>query len=98
MSGPLVNGGRLETEWPRILDTLLRWGTDIYVLDDKAFYGDEASGYSAPQDAVGTFFYDSRPEQEHLQGPFDGSISYLSTGTNNSPTYRDYVLSWFENH
>ncbi len=98
MTGELTTGGSLISEWTRIFNNLLKWGTDIYVLDDAGHFGGEASGYSAPEGATGTFKFDPRPYQEHWQGPFDGSISALSTGTNNSPSYRDYVLSWFENH
>jgi hypothetical protein len=104
MTGNLIDGGNLATEWPHILNTLLGWGTDIYVLNDidQAGTGGEASGYSAPSGATGEFWYDDQSDpstgQEHWQGPWGGPISYSSTGTNNSPAFRDKVMSWFDNH
>jgi len=62
------------------------------VVDAAAYYGDEASGYIPPADAIGTFHFESRPEQEHWQG------GNLGTGTNNSVEFRKYVFNWFSNN
>jgi hypothetical protein len=95
MTGPLVNGGNLEERWPDILNTLILWGTDVYVLNDSTRTSSQVAGYSAPSaQNAGRFWYDDQPQQEHWSGPWSTEISYLNNGTNNSPSYRDKVLDW----
>jgi hypothetical protein len=89
MTGKMSDGRDLSQEWRGILDNLLINGVDVYIVDDKASFGDEASSYTPPDGATGSFFFDSRPSQEHWQGGYPG------TGTNNSPSFRDYVFNWF---
>ena len=95
MSGTMTDGRDLAQVWPGVLDSLLIWGTDIYILDDKAQYGNEASGYQAPPDAIGTFHFESRTDQEHWDGGLDGN---LGIGTNNSAEFKAEVFSWFASH
>jgi hypothetical protein len=92
MTGEMPDGSDLAKMWPEILDNLLSDGADVLIVDDAAYYGDEASGYQPPIGAKGTFSFESYPDQEHWQGGYPG------TGTNNSPEFRSYVLSWFQNN
>ncbi len=92
------DAGIIDNEWPNILNRLLQWGTDIYILQDEANYGDRPANYNAPPSASGTFFFDSRPLQghwrtEHLENP-----PRPGTGTNNDTEYRNYVLNWLNNN
>lgn len=86
MTGNMTDSGTLLETWPVVLDNLLLWGTDIYILRDDANFGDKASVYSAPVGASGTFFYDDRPNQSH------------TTFTNNSESYKNEVYNWFSAH
>ncbi|HUN24422.1 MAG TPA: RHS repeat-associated core domain-containing protein [Anaerolineales bacterium] len=89
-----------------ILNTLLTWGTDIYILDDLTgdpkdvtnILGDPASPdantYLPPSSAKGTytFLYKDIP---HWDG---GKPGQYGIGTNNSVTFRDEVLAWIRNY
>ncbi len=92
MTGKMTDGRDLAKEWPEVLDNLLVWGTNIYILEDKAAYGGAAAGYKAPPNATGRFHFEYRPSQEHWQGGYPGN------GTNNSPEFRADVYSWFAAH
>jgi len=92
MTGNMTDSGTLAERWEVVLNNLSMWGTDIYILDDMAGGGGDASGYSVPSGATGTFYFDLRLDQEHWQGGYPG------TGTNNSITFKDYVFSWFSSY
>jgi YD repeat-containing protein len=95
MSGLMTDGRNLAQEWPSVLSGLLVWGTDIYILDDKAAGGGEANGYQPPANATGTFYFVQRLEQEHWDGGLGGQ---LGIGTNNSEAFKTEVISWFNSY
>jgi hypothetical protein len=110
-TGQMTDGRDLAKEWPTVLGSLLTWGTDIYILDDRACGGGNANGYQAPSGANGTFHpefrsisgndcdaqakIDDKSGQEHWDGGLSGS---LGIGTNNSATFKTEVYNWFDAH
>jgi hypothetical protein len=94
LSGTMIDGSSLaETHiWTAVFNRLLDNGIDIYALNDSAAGGNESSSYQPPVNASGSFIYVDRPTQEHWQGGFPG------TGTNNSRTFRQEVLDWFNSN
>ena len=93
MTGLMTDGRDLAQEWPGVLNNLLMWGTDIYILDDKADGGGQAGGHVVPSNATGTFHFEQRLEQEH----WDGGYPY-GEGTNNSVAFKNEVYTWFDAH
>jgi hypothetical protein len=88
----------IDSEWTNILDRLLIWGTDIYILEDSAHYGDKPKSYQTPTGATGTFKFDSRPTQGHWQAEHMETPPRPGTGTNNSLEFRSYVMGWLRDN
>ncbi len=82
----------LENHWQEILDYLLLNGVDIYIVDDWADYGDEASGYQEPDGSIGTFEHVFE-NMEHWVNPNGTGIS-----VNNSEDVLKRTLDWFNSH
>jgi len=74
MTGKMTDERDLAKEWPEVFDNLLVWGTNIYILEDKAAYGGVAAGYKAPPSAIGRFHFEYCPRQEHWQGGYPGMV------------------------
>jgi YD repeat-containing protein len=99
MSGTMTDGRNLAQEWPNVLGGLLVWGTDVYILDDKAAGGGEANGYQPPANATGTFHFVQRNDEQYGQEHWDGGLGgQLGIGTNNSESFKNEVYSWFNSY
>lgn len=84
----MVDNNNLGLVWQQVLQSLSLADVDMYFLDDSAGGGMETASYVPPPNATGRFVFISRPAQEHWQG---GTVG---TGTNNSPDFRQEVLTW----
>ena len=102
MSGGMSDGNQLGGAFEQILNDLLMDGTDIFIVDDDAAFGEEARGYDPPEGASGTYTFEDRNGI-----PYDGALNdkYGDLPTwNHSHQVRfdqsveDYINNWIEMH
>jgi len=87
MLGPTFSGdtghGDLGQEWSGLFDKLSRKGTDILVINDSAWGGDDATNYQPPDGATGFVQTQSHPTWNH------------ATDVRNYSEIKYHVLNWF---
>jgi len=76
-------------EWEMILDNVLSSGTNVYLLDDKAWESNKATSYQPPDSATGTLTFENDQTRNHYGNP-----AFIGNSTNNDPIYAASIFSW----